>query len=298
MNKSVISNVYLDKIAAKNFEKSAYIRKKDFYRVADYIVSVLERENIAGRKIDVLDVGCGTGRTILNILERFRQSGVQFDADCFDSSESMLRIFKNNIKKYKYLNDKNVTYIKHDANEGLGDFSLYDLIFFVSVLQYFTDWRSFLSDLLDHTKTPGYIVIAELIGWYELLDGTFESEDYRGKFDFQFWKKYFKIRKMYAAWEPEIKFSNVKPALNFLKKKCNLRIIEKQNFLWPNDISWKDVLLWIEKGPVSSLGSNLSKESRRALKNEMKEYLKNHDKRIREKFKIEWGFTTYILKKG
>ena len=82
-----ISNVFSKKQAALKFEKSAYIPSGKFQEIADMIVKECDLKS--DEKVHILDVGSGTGRTILNILNRFFEKSIDF---MLDDSEKTGRI--------------------------------------------------------------------------------------------------------------------------------------------------------------------------------------------------------------
>jgi len=284
-NTAIASNVYLDKNSAQNFENSTKIDKAEIYKIGDYITETLNLYSFKNH-INILDIGSGTGRTILNILDRFYQNNLKFIATCFDVSKYMLEQFEQTLKSKNYLKDM-VVYSNHDANKGLADFNDYHLVFVVSVLQYLQNWREFIKELSGHLRPNGYLVIAELIGWYRLLDGTFDiTYSKENRLSIDFWKEYF-----------EVKFSNIKPVLSFLLKKQGFSLMHQHSFLWPNTICWSNVLSWLQHAPVSSLGSNMPSENRKTLKQIMHDFLKKRGIDIIRPFSISWGFKLRILQK-
>lgn len=295
-NTAIASNVYLDKISAQNFENSTKIDKTEIYKIGDYIAETLNLYSFKNH-ISILDIGSGTGRTILNILDRFHQNNLKFNATCFDVSEYMLEQFKRALKRKNYLKGM-VTYSNHDANKGLDGYTNYHLVFIVSVLQYLQNWRKFIKELTGHICPNGHLVLAELIGWYRLLDGSFDKVySKENQLSVDFWREYFCKREKYGSWKPEIKFSNIKPVLSFLLKKEAFSLVQQHNFLWPNTICWSNVLSWLQHAPVSSLGSNMPSENRQTLNQIMYDFLQKRGIDINRPFSISWGFKLHILQK-
>jgi 2-polyprenyl-3-methyl-5-hydroxy-6-metoxy-1,4-benzoquinol methylase len=296
--KKVATNVYKKKYRAIKFEKSTKIDKRNLELIGEFIYNELI-DNFFKNHSDfrIIDTGTGTGRTILGILNFFHKKTIRFKADCFDVSNHMLNIFHNNIKNYIYLKNC-INIIEHDANKGLDNFSNYDFALIVSVLQYLNNWRKYILDLKNHLNNESYIFVAELIGWYRLLDGVFDNQinNEKDKFHYRFWKEYFHQRNLYGQWPPEISFANQSKVYKFLEKLGFLKISYK-DFLWDTMISWKEVLSWIEIGPLSSLGSNIIEPKGRShLKSIMKNYLNKNIIDINKKFEIKWGFRIYIFK--
>ena len=295
-NEAIASNVFLDKHSAQSFENATKIDVKDFHRMADYIVGTLDLYH-SNNIVNILDIGTGTGRTILNILDRLYQKNIDFHATCFDISEHMLNKFKEALSERNAITNF-VDWLKHNADIGLDGFKKYDIVFIVSMLQYLRNWREFLDELIEHIAANGHLILAELIGWYRLLDGSFDSiPESTDQLYFDFWKEYFLRREKYGTWRPEIKFSNIAPALSFLEKDRRLFLLKQQEFLWPNTIRWRDVLSWVQDGSVSSLGSNMPDGSRQILKKKMYDFLRQREICINTSFSIEWGFRLYFLRK-
>ncbi len=278
------------------FEKSAYIPSGKFQEIADMIVKECDLKS--DEKVHILDVGSGTGRTILNILYRFFEKSIDFKAICFDKSPEMLSRFNANLDRFKSIKP-HINYLERDANLELpAAFVGFDLIFIVSVLQYLDNWKNFLQQLYRRLSNDRYLIQAELIGWYQLLDGNFKNE---GKFDslsVEFWRRYFQMRKNYGEWEPEICFSKMEPVKEFCKEDLKMNQIFDGDILWESKINWSDVLNWIKWGSLSSLGSGIKdEESLKRLELEMGSFLKKKSIDIEENFSIKWGFNIFIFRK-
>lgn len=295
----IASNVYLEKESVINFENATRLDNEVLYKIGEFIHNTLTNLSIIDKKEFVLlDTGTGTGRTVLNILQYFYDQDFRFRADCYDISIYMLRLFNHHLNEFEHFKNR-IKLIEHDANKGLINFPKYDLALFVSVLHYFNNWRNYLDNLLLHLKSNSCIVIAELIGWYRLLDGVFDysPQNIDEEFHVKFWNKYFELRSHYGQWAPEICFSYQKPVYEYLEKKHLINVSSK-DFLWNIEICWEDVLAWIRYGPVSSLGSNIIiPHGRELLMREMKNYLDSQDKNLTERFTISWGFKVLIYQK-
>lgn len=292
-----VDNVFLKESAVSNFEKATLIPSSAFYDIADFIIESCNlNENI---QYKILDVGSGTGRTILNILNRFSDKGIKFSAICFDISQSMSKIFKSNLNKNPQL-ASSVYFLLHDANNGLPDYLFpneYDITFIVSVLQYLDDWRWFLRQVHKKIALNGFLIQAELIGWYRLLDGTFDNTYSESEISVEFWQTYFKERKKFSKWNPEIKFSYMMPVKEFCENELNMMPITERNFFWEVNFSWSDVLSWIATGPVSSLGSGLSDKEKANLRDKMYLFLLNKKVDLEKEFSVRWGFKVFIHQK-
>ncbi len=291
--KKNVSNPYLVTEAVDYFEKSTYIPKESFYEMGIFLLKYL---NI-NEKNKILDTGTGTGRSIFNIAEAFNQAGYDYSLECFDISKKMIEKFEDNLRNYPILD---VIYYLYDANVGTKYTDNIDLAIFISVLHYF-NWESFLQSLNCRMKINSVIVIAELNGWYKMLDGEFDfiHEDNNPLSDVsrEFWQQYFLFRNELSSWTPEVKFSNISKVDKFLVNQMKYSFVEKVGFSWINNISWDDVINWIKKGSVSSLGSDLSKENKVLLATKMSEFL--CDKSIKENvtFNIQWGVNLYVYRK-
>jgi SAM-dependent methyltransferase len=290
----ILSNIFLKRKVAKNFEKSTFIPKESFYKMADFLIDKLYL--YSGYRYRILDVGSGTGRTILNILTRLHRRGIVFEAYCFDISKEMAKIFIKNLNKKEYKGIRNSVIFKRlDAEDPdiflkLNCDSKFDIVFIISVLHYLKDWKRFLERLSSNIN--GYLIQAELLGWYRLLDGSFDvvMDD---KLSFEFWERYFIERRKYSPWEPEIKFSNLKPVKKFLEN-LGFEFIVDVDILWESFITWRDVLNWIKLGVVSSLGSSLNDNDKVELFNTMKQFLKKQRVNLYKRFKISWGFNLFV----
>lgn len=291
-----IANIFSKKQVALKFEKSTYIPPEKFHEIADFIIKKcgLKCDN----KLDILDVGSGTGRTILNILNRFYKRSINFKVTCFDKSPMMLRKFSENLDRFKSIKPF-VNYFERDANLGLpAEFSNFNLVFIVSVLQYLDNWKDFLHQLHNRLSNDGYLIQAELIGWYQLLDGDFKDEEKFDGLSVEFWRRYFQMRKNYGEWEPEICFSKMTPVKIFCEEDLKMIKTSENDILWDSEISWSEVLNWIKWGSVSSLGSGITnKNSLKKLELEMKSFLKTKTIDLEKYFSIQWGFNIFIFKK-
>jgi SAM-dependent methyltransferase len=291
-----IANIFSKKQVALKFEKSTYIPPEKFHEIADLIIKECSLES--NDKVDILDIGSGTGRTILNILNRFYEKSINFKATCFDNSPKMLREFSENLDRFKSIKSF-VNYFERDANLGLSaEFTNFNLVFIVSVLQYLDNWKDFLHQLYRKLSNDGYLIQAELIGWYQLLDGDFKDEEKFDPLSVEFWRKYFQMRKNYGEWEPEICFSKMTPVKKFCEEDLKMIKTSENDILWESEISWSDVLNWIKWGSVSSLGSGIKdRESLKKLELEMKLFLRAKSIDLEKNFSIEWGFNIFIFKK-
>ncbi len=150
----------------------------------------------------------------------------------------------------------------------------------------------------NHLEDSSYLAIAELSGWFRSLDGVFNKNELNNtnKLDVLFWHEYFEARKKYAEWNPEISFAKQIPVYVFLENNGFKKTCSKK-FLWAVEINWNEIIKWIKTAPVSSLGSDLSKDSRNKLADIMYAFLSNKDVDIFRTFKIEWGFEFLIYKK-
>lgn len=293
-----VTNIYLKQEAADNFERSAYIPEHAFYEMADFIADQCGLQ--PSSTYNILDVGSGTGRTILNILSHFLTHGLSFKAQLFDVSEHMLSQFKNNLKRYETLQPY-LRYSRQDANQGLPDSifpDYYDLSFIVSVLQYLTDWQSFLSQVFRKLKMNGHLVQVELVGWYRLLDGSFDQLQDLDDLSIRFWQTYFVERQHYGQWNPSIKFSQMAPVMAYCQEHLNMLPVAEQCIIWESAVKWDDVLTWISAGPLSSLGSNiLEDKSRLLLKDTMAQWLNQEQATLQTPFSVQWGFRIFIHRK-
>lgn len=291
-----IVNIFLKKQVALKFEKSTYIPVGKFHEIADIIIKECSLKN--DDILDILDIGSGTGRTVLNILDRFYERSINFKATCFDKSPKMLGRLSANLAGFKSIKPY-VNYFERDANLGLpAETTDFNLVFIVSVLQYLDNWKDFLQKLSRKLLKDGFLIQAELIGWYQLLDGDFKDEEKFDPLSVEFWRRYFQVRKNYGEWNPEICFSKMEPVKKFCEEDLKMIKISENDILWESKISWSDVLNWIKWGSVSSLGSGITKkDSLKKLELEMKSFLRAKSIDLEKNFSIEWGFNIFIFKK-
>lgn len=287
----MIENVYLKEKAAKSFEQSAQIPHDSFVEIADYLYKYLEKKD----NISILDLGSGTGRTVINISERLEKFTNNIQVDCVEVSQNMINEFKK-----KTFNIRNIHMHKFDLNSSIKRmelFETYDLIIILSVLQYLNNWKLTLQDVEDKMNEDSIFVQGELSGWFQLLDGKF-SHCLREDIFHKFWRKYFNLRAQYSEWNPEVKFSNMSKAYNYCIQHLKMCKIDKKNFSWQIEVSWKQILSWIAYGALSSLGSGLKLKDRLNLESAMKRYLENNDIDINDFFFIEWGIEFSIFKRS
>lgn len=293
-----VTNIFLKDSVVQNFEKATFIPKAEFYRMADFIIEACHLDHQT--TYNILDVGSGTGRTILNILSRFAHQKMKFSATCFDISLSMYQKFKEEMKTKRFSNHS-VKFLIHDANNGIPDNLFpgrFDLIFIISVLHYLNDWRQFLHEVHRKMSRNAFLIQAELRGWYRLLDGSFDDCQEQNGLSLEFWRKYFKERQSYGSWKPDIKFSEMIAVRIFCEKEFKMKLVAEREFLWKTTIRWADVLSWIEIGPVSSLGSNINSDADRIkLRSIMAQFLSMKRVNQRKRFPVKWGFNVFIYQR-
>lgn len=292
----ISENVFLQPEVARHFEAATRIPPQQLDSLGEFIADLASEKGAAG-DLSLLDVGSGTGRTIIGMLPAFLRHGMRPNCLCFDASESMQRKFLENWEQSA--KPGRVRFLLHSADDGLPlevKKDSIDILTIVSVLHYVRDWRSFLKRCHSALRpVTGLLVQAELIGWYGLLDGRLHeisaseaqaSEDLSG----QFWRHYFRRRALHSPWDPEIHFAKMEPVYRFCEDTLGLVLIAGRSFVWSATVDWSNILQWIEVGPVSSLASDLTAKARSQLARDMSDFLRDRHIDISVPFNVEWGF--------
>jgi SAM-dependent methyltransferase len=242
------------------------------------------------RLLHILDVGTGTGRFILPIVEFLeREALIKCKLDCFDVSPEIVNALQEHLFKAK-LNPANVRSRRKNAEDGLLDtyeMQTFDLITMTFVLEEIDDLENFLDDVADCMKKNGLIIQAEAIGDFRPLDNKCDA----GSLPIfeRFWEKYFTERAKYQPWSPDISISDYSLVYEYLRKKNGFKFYKEESFLWEETIKWGELCAWIEHAPLSSLRRGLSPLTREYLARVMANWLEAN--RIREKsnLTLKWG---------
>lgn len=100
----------------------------------------------------VIDIGCGTGHTVLNIASQFPDH--QFLG--IDRSGHSLNIAEKHAKK---LNLKNIQFQACDINSNLSHLGLFDMILCLGVLHHLKDMKRAFKRIIQLLNKDGYIIL-------------------------------------------------------------------------------------------------------------------------------------------
>lgn len=148
-----MEQLYFDKIA-KDYDKQQKIYIPRYDEILSILVSTIPFNK--NKKINVLDLGCGTGNLSLKILKSFPNAKVT----CLDLSNEMLNVVKGKLKRYK----NRVEFIYHDfGEENIKGF--YDAILSSFAIHHLTNdkKRKLFKGIYNALKFSGCFFNADLV---------------------------------------------------------------------------------------------------------------------------------------
>ncbi|MDD5688123.1 MAG: class I SAM-dependent methyltransferase [Elusimicrobia bacterium] len=138
---------------AKEFDKMFFKVAPHYIDVVDILVSAIPFEK--NSRINVVDLGCGTGNITKALLKRYPNANVT----CVDIAKSMLEMAKNKLKKYKNVKYWCVDITKFDYSPK------YDVIISSLVLHHIEekDKYKFYKKIYNSLKQNGVFYTADFV---------------------------------------------------------------------------------------------------------------------------------------
>lgn len=126
------------------YEKSSQTQ----FKQGNYLIEEVNLKN----HLNVLDVGCGNGKTTFELLNK----NPNLIINAFDISETQIEVAKQSCKNNEYLN--NINFYVMDALE-LKDNEKYDLVFSNATLHWITNSKKMYTLLYDALKNGGRLAV-------------------------------------------------------------------------------------------------------------------------------------------
>ncbi len=293
------NNVYLLQQAASSYKKSAHIPSHVFEEITEYLINL--EPDIKSNSHRALDIGIGTGNFTIPIMKNIIDRKMKLHLEGFDISDHMLIELKKEIDAVENLSGL-VRYERRDAEDGLPESiyssNSYALVIITFMLHYLNKWQNLMDDVIRVMAPGGILIQSEVLRGLRPVDGTFDNIDGLDADFVAFWKTYFEYREKFSKWDAEMRVSNLDPVVNYLRNNDGVEFIGSQDFHYENQVSYEDMLLWIQTGVFSSVGSGLNDSQKSQLKDKMKEWLRDENLEPKEKFACKMGVKAWFHKKN
>ena len=299
-------------------EKEESVRKYESCRVVDK--SVLESfidEILKDNPKTILEAGVGNGRIFLPLIER---SSVNAKLYGIDVSEAMINNLKNKIKD----TDKNIKlYLKDLRDKDFFDKTFkgkMDVIYTFAVLHIISrGWKAALDNMINSLSDQGKIILGEEINAvFHGSERLYENDDYRltdvnslfkGQIDeseldkiYNLFKEYHKLRDKFGypflRVNGQILHGDQSPAERYIRSKGFYEeTIQGKKLSWLKPHSINEILYSIEKGIVTTLGSDLPGKVRKNILNKLRDYCKDKGYNMDKTMKIPSQIQLHVFRK-
>lgn len=264
----------------------------------------------------IMEAGVGNGRLFLPILKKAKGNANFFGVDV---SEPMLNDLSKKIsedQKVKiYCADlRDETFFKRYFPGNVNTIYTFATMHIIS-----QGWQKALDNLINSLSSNGTLVLGEEVNSvFHGSETLFEKDDYRltklkeffkGQIDIsdlerveRFFKEYPRLRIQYESpferFNSQILHGDQGPAERYIRSTgfCE-KTIELNELKWIKPHSFGEIISCIEKGIVTTLGSDLPEKIRLSFANDLKNFCVNHNYNLEEKLMIPSEIQLHCFKR-